>query len=164
MLGVGLFPLILRDGAVLSVVGSTGLLLMLRYNPRLFLGHYAKAIREVVPPRSARERWIAFGFGLLLAAPLGSALLWQAATLESHSFWDRFAYAFGVLFVFNLVDLVVLDWLIVCWFKLPWAVLPGTAHIAVPNPYVHHFKEFLMGTVGLAAIGLAIAAFLSIWR
>ena len=66
-----------------------------------------------------------------------------------------------MLFIFNLVDLLILDWLIVCWFKPRWVILPGTEHIVIPNPYVH-FKEFLMGTVGLVIVGLAIAALLSI--
>ena len=81
--------------------------------------------------------------------------------MESHSFGALFAYAFGVLFIFNLVDLLLLDWLIVCWVKPHWVTLPGTEHIAIPNPYVHHFKEFLMGTVGLATVALAIAALLA---
>jgi hypothetical protein len=54
--------------------------------------------------------------GLLIGAPFTSALLWRTATLGSrHSFWGLFAYAFGVLFIFNLVDLLILDWLIVCY-------------------------------------------------
>jgi hypothetical protein len=65
-------------------------------------------------------------------------------------------------FIFNLVDLLILDWLIVCWFKPRWVILPGTEHIVIPNPYLHHFKEFLMGTVGLVIVGLGIAAVLSI--
>jgi len=101
-------------------------------------------------------------FGLLIGVPFTSALLWRTATLGTHSFWELFAYAFGVLFIFNLVDLLILDWLIVCRFKLRWVVLPGTEHIAMPIPYLHHFKEFLMGTVGLVIVGLAIAAVLSI--
>lgn len=32
----------------------------------------------------------------------------------------------------------------------------------MPIPYLHQFKEFLMGTVGLVIVGLAIAAVLSI--
>ena len=153
---------IVRDGALLSVLGSAYLLVLLRFNPRIFLGHYPKEIREIVPPRSAKERRTAILLGLLLAAPFGSALLWRTATLGSHSFWDLFAYAFGVLFFFNLVDLLILDWLIVCWVKPRWVTLPGTEHIAIPNPYVHHFKEFLVGTVGLGIVGLAIAALLGI--
>jgi hypothetical protein len=41
-------------------------------------------------------------------------------------------------------------------------ILPGTEHVAIPNPYLHHFKEFLMGTAGLVIVGVAIAALLSI--
>ena len=151
---------IVRDGALLSVAASTYLLVLLRFNPRMFLGHYPKEIREIVPPKSEKERRLAILLGLLIAAPLGSALLWRTATLGSHSFWELFAYAFGVLFIFNLVDLIILDWLIVCWVKPHWVILPGTEHIVIPNPYFHHFKEFLMGTVGLVIVGLAIAALL----
>jgi hypothetical protein len=151
---------IVRDGALLSVVASTYVLVLLRLNPRIFLGHCPKEIREIVPPKSEKERRTSILLGLLIAVPCGSALLWRTATLESHSFGELFAYAFGVLFIFNLVDLVILDWLIVCWIKPHWVILPGTEHIAVPNPYVHHFKEFLMGTVGLGIVGLAIATLL----
>src|SRR4030095_13484335 len=154
---------IVSDGALLSVVASTYLLLLLRFNPRIFLGHYPKEIREVVPPKSEKERLMSILLGLLIGAPFASALLWRTATLgRSHSFWDLFAYAFGVLFIFNLVDLLILDWLIVCWVKPRWVILPGTEHGAIPNPYLHHLKEFLMGTVGLVIVGLAIAALLSI--
>ena len=153
---------IVRDGALLSVVGSAYLLLLLRFNPRVFLGHYPKEIREIVPPKSEKEQRTSLLLGLLIGAPVASALLWRTATLGSHSFWELFAYVFGVLFIFNLVDLLILDWLIVCWFEPRWLILPGTEHIAIPNPYIHHFKEFLMGTVGLGIVGLAIAALSSI--
>jgi len=72
--------------------------------------------------------------------PFASALLWRTATLGSHSFWELFAYAFGVLFIFNLVDLLILDWLIVCWLEPRWVILPGTEHIVIPKQYLHYFK------------------------
>ena len=153
---------IVQDGALFSLVGSINLLVLLRFNPRIFLRHYAKEIREIVPPKSEKERRMSILLGLLIGAPLASALLWRTATLGSHSFWELFAYAFGVLFIFNLVDLLLLDWLVVCWFKPRWVILPGTEHIVIANPYLHHLKGFLVGTVGLAIVGLAIAALLSI--
>ncbi|HTM48025.1 MAG TPA: hypothetical protein VL285_05080 [Bryobacteraceae bacterium] len=152
---------ILRDGAWLSVVVSTYLLVLLRFNLRMFLGHFPKEIRKIVPPKTAKEQRMSVLLGLLIGAPVGAVLLWRTATLGTDSFGERFAYAFGVLFIFNLVDLVILDWLIVCWFKPRWVILPGTEHVAIPNPYLHHFKEFLMGTAGLAVAGLAIAALFS---
>jgi hypothetical protein len=147
----------------MSLVGSTYLLVLLRFNLRIFLGHFPKEIQEIVPPKSEKERRVSILLGALIGVPFASALLWRTATLGSHSFRELFAYAFGVLFIFNLVDLVILDWLIVCWVKPRWVILPGTEHIAIPNPYFHHFKEFLMGTVGLGIVGLAIAA-LVYWR
>jgi hypothetical protein len=153
---------IVRDGALLSLVGSTYLLVLLRFNPRIFLRHYPKEIREVVPPKSAKERRMSILLGLLIGVPFTSVLLWRTATLGSHSFWDLFAYAFGVLFIFNLVDLVVLDWLILCMFKPRWGIMPGAEHIVIPKPYLHHFKGFLIGTAGLVIVGLGIAAVLSI--
>ena len=77
-----------------------------------------------------------------------SALLLADATLESRSFWELFGYAFGVLFIFNLADLLILDWLIVRWFE-PWWM----EHIVIPKQYFHHFRGFLVGTVGVAIEG-----------
>ena len=153
---------IARDGALFSLVASIYLLVLLRFKPRIFLQHSPREIREIVPPKSARERRISVLLGLLIGVPFISILFWRTATLGSHSFRDLFAYAFGVLFIFNLVDLLIIDWLIVCWLAPRWAILPGTEHIAIPKQYLHHFKGFLAGTVGLALAGLAIAALLSI--
>jgi hypothetical protein len=151
---------IVRDGVLLSVVASTYLLVLLRFNPRIFVAHYPKEIREIVPPKSAKERRMSILLGLLIGVPFASALLWRTATLGSHSFWELFVYAFGVLFIFNLVDLLILDWLIVCWIKPRWVILPGTEHVVIAKPYFHHFKGFLMGTVGLVFIGFAVATLL----
>ncbi|HZO57183.1 MAG TPA: hypothetical protein VFB63_31020, partial [Bryobacteraceae bacterium] len=59
------------------------------------------------------------------------------------------------------VDLLVLDWLIVCWLEPRWVILPGTEHVVIRKQYLHDFKGFLIGTVGLGIVGLAIAALLS---
>ena len=149
---------IVEDGALFALSASAYLLVLLRFNPRILLRHYPKEVREIVPPKSQKERWLSLLFGLLIAAPLGSALLWRTATSESRSFWELFAYVYGVLFIFNLVDLLILDWLIVCWLEPHWVILPGTEYIVIPKQYLHHFKGFLIGTVGLVFVALAIAA------
>jgi hypothetical protein len=154
---------IVRDGALLSVAASTYLLVLLRFNPRMFLRHYPKEVREIVPPRSEKERRMSIllgvPFGLLfLGYIFASALLWRASAQGSPSFWELFAHAFGVFFFFNLVDLLILDWLIVCWYAPGWAIIPGTEHIVIPKDYLYHFKGFLTGTVVSVIAGLAIAA------
>ena len=52
---------------MLSVVASTYLLVLLRFNPRLFLRYFPKQILEIVPPRSDRERRMS----ILLGFPPG---------------------------------------------------------------------------------------------
>jgi hypothetical protein len=150
---------ILRDGALLSVVVSAYLLVVLRFNPRIALRHYPKEIQEIVPPKSRKERRMSILFGLLIGAPFTAGLLWRTAALESNSFRELFAYVFGVLFIFNVVDLLILDWLILCWFEPRWAILPGTENVVLPKQYLHHFKGFLIGTVGLLIVALAVAAY-----
>ena len=59
---------IARDGALLSVVASTYVLLLLRLNPRIFLGHYPKEIRKIVAPKSEKGR-MSILLGLLIGAP-----------------------------------------------------------------------------------------------
>ena len=130
---------------------------MLRCHPRLFLRHFAKEIQEAVPPKSRREQQMSGFLGLLIGAPLIFGLLWRAATLRSRAFDEIFAYIFGVLFVFNVADLLILDWLIVCWWQPRWVRLPGTESIVVPSQYLHHFRGFLVGTFALAVVGLIAA-------
>jgi hypothetical protein len=158
---------ILRDGALLSVVASAYLLVLLRFNPRMFLRHFPKEIREIVPPRSQKERRMS----ILLGVPLGllfigstfaSALLWRASAQGSLSFWELFAHVFGLFFLFNLVDLLILDWLIVCKFTPRWLIIPGTEHIVMPKEYLYHFKGFLLGIVVSVIGGLAVAALLPV--
>ena len=157
---------ILRDGALLSVVASTYLLVLLRFNPRMFLKHFPKEIREIVPPKSEKERRMS----ILLGVPLGlmfigstfaSALLWRASAQGSPSFWELFAHVFALFFLFNLVDLLILDWLVVCRFTPRWLIIPGTEHIAMPKDYLYHFKGFLIGTASSVFVGLVVAALLN---
>jgi hypothetical protein len=145
----------------MSAAASLYLLFLMRFNPRVFLRHFPKEIREAVPPKTKEEQRMSAVLGLLIGVPFTAALVWRTATLGSHSFWDLFGYAFGVLLIFNLFDLLILDWLIVCRLNPHWMVLPGTEHIVVPKQYFHHFKGFLVGTVGLGGVSLAVAALLS---
>jgi hypothetical protein len=69
--------------------------------------------------------------------------------------------AAGVLFLFNLVDWLILDWLIICTITPSFVVLPGTEGMAGYKNYWMHFKGFLIGTVlsmlvGLIATGIVL--------
>ncbi len=66
--------------------------------------------------------------------------------------------------IFNLVDLVILDWLIFVTLQPKFTVLPGTEGLAGYKDYAFHFKAFLRGTVlcflaSLVIAGIATAIF-----
>jgi hypothetical protein len=56
------------------------------------------------------------------------------------------------LIVFNLVDLVFIDWFLLMILKPSFAILPGTEGLAGYNDYGFHFRGFLKGTVGITLV------------
>jgi hypothetical protein len=62
------------------------------------------------------------------------------------SFLTAFVHLFVMLFVFNVVDLLLLDWPLVA-LGPRFMVLPGTEGSAGYKDYGFHFQGFLIGTV-----------------
>ncbi len=157
-----ILTLILLYGLLLSVLFSAIILSMVLVNPRLMLQDYPKDIQAVVPPKTAVEKRQTLYWGVplwvfLLGCPTLAALSVKAA---NGSFLEIFVAAFGVLFLSNLVDWLILDWLIFCTITPTFVVLPGTEGMAGYKNYGMHFRGFLIGTVLAILIGLVIATVL----
>jgi len=75
----------------------------------------------------------------------------------THRFLDVFLSASGVLFVFNMVDWLLIDWLIFCTITPSFVVLAGTEGMAGYKNYAMHFRGFLIGMVFSVVLGLVIA-------
>jgi hypothetical protein len=123
------------------------------------LQDYPKDIQAAVPPKTAVEKrqmlyWLVPLWVAALGCPTLAALSIKAA---STSFLDLFLVAFGVFFLFNLIDWLVLDWLIFCTLTPKFVVLPGTEGMAGYKNYAMHFRGFLIGTVISVALGLIVA-------
>ena len=151
-----MFTVVLH-GLPLSISLSVLITLMLVRNPRLLLHSYPKDIRAAVPPRSPAERrestcWTAMFLFLTISFPFAAAL--ASKTPECN---ETFLIAFGVAFLFNLVDWLILDWLIFCTITPGFAVVPGTARMAGYKNYAMHFRGFLAGSMLSIVLGLLIA-------
>jgi len=156
---------ILLDGALLSILSSILLIVILWINPRLFLQDYPDEIQAVVPPKTDLEKRQSLIAGipfllLLFAVPFISTLILKRQSVEMISFFSLFFNAFGVAFFFNLVDLLVLDWLLFCYITPGFLVIPGTDGMEAYKDYGYHFRAFLIGTVLSIAAGLVIAGLL----
>ena len=153
---------ILLDGALLSILSSILIIVILWINPRLFLQDYPDEIQAVVPPKTDLEKRQSLIGGipfllLLFAVPFISTLILKRQSVEMISFFSLFLNAFGVVFLFNLVDLLVLDWLLFCYITPGFLVIPGTEGMQEYKDYGYHFRAFLIGTVLSIVAGLVIA-------
>lgn len=151
---------VMRDGLILTGIIVVLMILAQRVNPRLFIQDYPEDIQAAVPPKTRAEKRLTLLIGIpfllvMLLAPLFSTLSLKHA---GASFGALFANAFGVVFFFNLFDLLVLDWLIFCSITPKSIVIPGTEGMAGYKDYGFHFRGFLKGTLLSAILGLLIAS------
>jgi hypothetical protein len=150
---------ILVYGVPASLALSAILFTMGRMNPRLMRRRYPKDVQAAVPPNTSEEKRQTLSWGIpfwlfLLGFSLAAALSAKAA---HQGFLEVFLSAFGVIFLFNLVDWLILDWLIICTITPKFVVLPGTEGMAGYKNYGMHFRGFLIGTALSVVVGLIIA-------
>jgi len=153
---------IIVDGAILSVLASLFIIVTLRLNPRIWLQDYPKDVQAKVPPKTPQEKHLSLVLGipfllLLVAIPFVSFLTMKYQTQGQIPFWVLFINSFSVAFIFNLVDWLILDWLMFCTITPGFLVITGTEGMAGYKDYLFHFRGFLIGSVLSAIAGLVIA-------
>ena len=128
----------------------------------MFVGDYPPDIREKygpMSPRAARLRpYIAglFFIAVLIIPLLGLyALRFQVGNIP---FASAFVFSAAALLVFNIYDLLILDWLFFCTIQPRSMVLPGTEGMPGYRDYRFHFIGFLKGLGFCIAGALVIAA------
>jgi len=147
---------ILLHGAILAGLASLLLMSAVVYNPRFAQRGLPGDIKEKVPPLTKGERRRALFFAipffvLIFGGPFLSGL---SIAIQAHgtiSFIEIAIHVFGVGLVFNLVDLVLLDWLIYCTITPRFVVIPGTEGMAGYKDYLFHLRAHVRGT-GLQVI------------
>jgi hypothetical protein len=152
----------LFEGAILSVLASILLIAILRFNPRLFLQDYPEEIQNQVPPKTEKEKRQSLIVGIpflivVVAVPFISTLTLKHQSGEAVSFLHLFLNAFGIVFIFNLVDLLLLDWLMFCTITPKFVVIPGTEGSEAYKDYGYHFRASITGTILSIVGGLVIA-------
>jgi hypothetical protein len=151
-------------GVVLSVVLTVIMIISASIAPDMWVGDYPPDIKERFGPMSDRASRIrpyvaAVFFLALLTIPLIGLFSLQS-TLRPISFLAALAFSSLVLLVFNVFDLLVLDWLLFCTIQPRPMVLAGTEGMAAYRDYRFHFVGFLKG-LGFCAVGGIVIA--SIW-
>ncbi len=129
----------------------------------MFVDDYPPDIKQKygpMSPRSARLRpyIAALLFITLLAIPIMGLFALQAE-MHAITFLPALIFSATALLVFNIFDLLILDWLFFCTIQPRSMVLPGTEGMAGYRDYRFHFIGFLKGLGFTVAGSLLIAVF-----
>lgn len=149
----------LAFGLIWSVMWSVYVFLILKFYPFSMLHDYPKDIQAaatIEKPTKAQEqaakRFGAVGGLILFVVLLAFGLLRFHS--EQASFLQVLQYIFIIAMTWNVVDLLIMDWLIVCTITPKWIVLSGTEGCKGYKDYFFHFKGFLVGCVYTALMAL----------
>ena len=158
---------ILIDGLVLSAALMAVILASLLYNPRLWINDAPPRVRLLAPPLTVRERRARTITGLFLLLTFTAVTLWSATKLlnrdgEALSLTTAVGHFVGVFFLFNVFDLIVIDWLflLVLRPRMLQLSVPGLSYEETVGSYGHHFRGFIIG-LGFVTVGGVIAGLIT---
>jgi hypothetical protein len=156
---------ILRWGVVYGLLFSacfTVVLLAGGLVARDFAVHsFPPAIRERYGPKSRRGRQVTAVVAALIAVlvigVVTAGMLQVRAVTGELGFVSAFATAAVIMHTFNIVDLLVLDWLVFVRWQPGVMVLPGTEGMPEYRDLRFHFDGFVKG-LGICTVIALIAA------
>lgn len=138
-------------GTVFGVVFSIAMLIIGRVNAEMILNDYPPDVRAKFGPMSEKTRKQANLASILLLAVLGLVVVLGLGQLRKVtgelSFLNTLIVTTIIFQVWNLLDLVLLDWLLLMTLKPRFMILPGTEGMAGYSDYRFHFRKFLNGIV-----------------
>ena len=120
---------IVIEGLVYSFILSLIVMGARYHNPCIELHSYPKDVQGAVHPKTEREKRQTSVVGIIFMVilsgfPFVSTILLKQETSRL-SLSDAFINAFGIAFIFNLVDLVILDWLKRVLLRLGFSLFPA---------------------------------------
>ena len=154
--------IILINCIVYNILLVVSLLLLLKKNPRYMMQNYPKDLQQKVQGKTKKEKKESILFGLpflsiIILYPLFFGM--YGKLILENNFVQNSLSIFVIIFSFNLIDLLFIDWLIFCNITPNFIVLPGTEKEPGYKNYYFHFKAFLKGSI-LSVLAATIVALL----
>jgi hypothetical protein len=148
-------------GLLMSAVLFALCLAVLRFNPEIMLKDYPPDIRARHGPMSERTKRqripVVVAFMLILLALLAASCLRLPEICGGDvGFLPAFVHLFTLFTVFNVLDLLALDWPMVR-LQPRFVVLPGTEGMDGYRSYWFPFRGFLIGIPITLALSLLLA-------
>lgn len=144
-------------GLLVSAFLTVAFIALSWIDPEMWLNDYPPDIREEFGPMSPaanRKRWL-LGLPVLvlaLALVVLATVRFVRMSGGAPGFGPAFLHTFIVMMVFNVVDLILIDWLLFVRIQPRFVVLPGTEGLPGYQDYAFHWHAFLKGTVGITVL------------
>lgn len=147
-----MFEKALIDGFVWSVLWIIYVYVIVKFFPWQMLHDYPKDIQKAstLKEPTDRQKMNSKMFGWLGGlAIICTPIVWGIAQFRQGeaSFLKLFVFIFIVVMMWNVIDLLIMDWLIICTITPKWVVIEGTDGCKGYKDYMFHFKGFLIGCV-----------------
>ncbi|GAA5063334.1 hypothetical protein [Nocardia callitridis] len=155
-------------GTLCLLVPTVILLFSLRWGRAAFAHDYPEDIRAALPAfddaEVARGRVLGPVFLLALLAAVGTTTWSWLHQNPDHHYGHAYLMALATYILFALIDLIIVDWLIVCAWRPRWVMIPGTENAEGWGDYAFHLRvllsaKALITTLAIPAVvaGIAIA-------
>ena len=149
-------------GLIWSGLWMVFIYVIMKCFPWEMLHDYPEDVRKAstLPEPSRRQKRNAKIF-----SGIGSIIIFGALILfgllrfhaERADFRTLFCFLFIIAMSWNVIDLLVMDWLIICTITPKWVVIEGTEGCRGYKDYMYHFKGFLIGCVYTTIMAVMIA-------
>ena len=147
-------------GTVFGVVFSAAMLIIGWINVEMILNDYPPDVRAKYGTMSNATRKQANLMTLPLLATLGLVVALGLSQLREISgtltFLETLIVSTVIFQMWNLLDLVLLDWFLLMTLKPKFMILPGTEGMAGYSDYKFHFHKFLNGIVFTFILALLV--------
>lgn len=149
-------------GLILSAVLFPLVLGLTWLNPEIMLNDYPPDIQAKHGPMSARSKRQRIPVALVFVTIFLGIVVMSFQGLPTGTdgnlpFLTTAVHLFALFTVFNLLDWLILDWLIVVTLCPRFMILPGTEGLASYKDYEFHFRGFVIG-MGITTITSLLVA------
>jgi hypothetical protein len=150
-------------GLILSLGLSALIFLSLYINPEMWWQDAPPEARAQFGPMSDKARrqraFLSLPFFGFLLGTLALSLINLESAAGRLSYTAVFLNIFTLFMTFNLFDLLIVDWLIIVYWRPQFILLPGVdPDLGGYNSYLFHFHGFLKGTAGILVASLILTA------
>jgi len=168
MLNAPLLAHSLFYGAILSAALTLLILGSLYINPEMWLQDAPREVQAKHGPMSARAKrqrvWLVVTFAVTISSVVGVSLYRLPTVVDGPlTFGAVFSHLLLMFMIFNLVDLLLIDWLIVEFIRPGFIAQSPLGQLMAESNYGFHLQAFLKGSVGILIVSLLLAGLITLF-